>query len=156
MKNLMYLLPLAVLLTLVSCSDEEAKSEKTVETEKKEPKPLLEREPEVKDYLEITTEIVNEYVAVCENLLTTLEKLDAGELGLMEAAKAAQNLLDSWESIEELEHTLAQQEGVKKSIESRLNTKDIAEFSAMYLETVERVDSLKQRIESSNLNKYLK
>lgn len=156
MKRLMYVLPLTLTMLTVSCSGKEAPEGENDATEQQEEvKPLVEREPEVKDYLDITKEMVDEYVTVGENLLTTMEKLDAGELGMLESATAVQELLESWDAIDELSHSLEQQEGLKKSIEKKLNKKDMIEFTGMYLETIQRMDSLRQRIESSDLNKYL-
>lgn len=156
MKKILFVLPLTVLLFAVSCSEEKKAIEKEETTVKeKDTRPLLEREPEVKDYLESTNEIIEEYLTVAETALTTMEKLDAGTLGLLESASTVQELLVSWTKIDNLSKGLDEQDNLKETIENKLNSDDLLEFTLMYSETIQRVDSLRQRIESSDLTKYM-
>ncbi len=157
-KNLrltLFALPIFGLLLFTSCS-EDAPAEDTGTTEEEQPaKPLVEREPEVKEYFEVMNGIIEEYLNVGETLLTSAEKLDAGDLGLIESATAIQDLLESWDALDELEESLGQQGTIKENIESKLNAKDALEFADMYNKSLQRVDSLAQRLDSLDLEKYL-
>ena len=146
--------PVMATLILASCSEEAA--EETNETTQEQQKPLIEREPEVKDYLETMNEMIDEYIGITETLLNTVEDLDAGELNYLESALAAQTVMESWEKLEELEESLEQQEGLQEQIEKRLNGEDIKEFAMMCTETLARLQEVEKRIENSSLQKYLK
>lgn len=155
MKRLIYLLPILASLSFVSCS-EDAPSEKPKKEKEAEVKPLIEREPVVKDYFETMNEVIEEYMNVTETTLNTLEKLDKNELGYVETLSATQDLLVSWNKLNELEASFENQEDLKTTIEKKLNAGDIAEFTAMYAKSMERFNELSKRIEESDLNKYLK
>ena len=124
--------------------------------EEKPEKPLVEREPEVKEYFEVMNGMIEEYLNVGESLISLAEKLDSGDVGLLEYAGVAQELLESWDELDELEESLDQQGTIKENIEAKLNPKDALEFADMYTASLTRIDSLTQRIENLDLEKYLK
>lgn len=154
MRKLIYVLPIALTFTMMSCSENEAAENETPKA-KVEEKPLIERNEEVKDYFETLNEMIDEYISVADNVLTAFEQLESGDIDVLKAVTVTQELLTSWENIEELNHSLSQQEDMKAVIEKKLNAKDITEFATMYGETVARIDSLNQRIQESDLNKYI-
>lgn len=153
MKTVIYFLPLVLFIGMTSCSED---AQKEVKTEKKEPlKPLVERDPEVKDYFESMNEMIDEYIVVGETVLTTLEKLDSGKLGYLETAATVQGLLENWQTIDTLQVRINAQEDLKGLIEERLNPKDLAEFAAMYTKTQSRFNEFLMRLEGSDLKKYI-
>ena len=154
MKKLIYILPLALTVTLFSCSNNENTEEETPKKEV-EVKPLIERDEEVKDYFETLNDMIDEYINVADNILKAYEELESGDIDVLKAISVTQDLLTSWENIEELNHSLGQQEDMKSVIEKKLNAKDVMEFTTMYSETIARIDSLNQRIQDSNLQKYI-
>lgn len=150
-------LPLFTLFVFTSCSDDKSGSgEEGTKTEEEKPKePLMDRDPQVKEYFKVLNEMINEYITVGETTLDIAEKLDQGKLGLMDAAKASSQLLEAMEAIQELEESLAQQGTIKENIERNLNAEDILEFTQMYSESLSRVDSITKRLEEVDVSKYL-
>lgn len=149
-------MPLFGLLLFTSCSEEAPAKEEEVTTEETQPvKPLVEREPDVKEYFEVMNGMIEEYLNVGETLMTTAENLESGDLGLLESATAIQNLLESWDELDELQESLGQQGTIKENIEAKLNAKDALEFADMYSASVQRIDSLTQRLQNMDLQKYL-
>jgi hypothetical protein len=146
---------LCFVFVLIGCSDSSSETE-AAGTEKQEPKkPLVEREPEVKAYFEVMNTIIDEYLTVGETVLNSVEKLDSGDLGLLESAAAVQELYESWEEIEELEKALEQQGTIKENIESKLTPKDMLEFKEMYQGSATRIEALVKRLEEVDYEKYL-
>lgn len=145
-----------MVIALVGCSDSTTETEKSKTEIQEEKKPLVEREPEVKAYFEVMNTIIEEYLTVGETVLNSVEKLDSGDLGLLESAAAVQELSESWEEIEELEKSLEQQGTIKENIESKLTPKDMLEFKEMYQNSAKRIEDLVKRLEEVDYKKYLK
>jgi len=149
-------LPLLSVFILTGCSEETPETEEPKVEEEKPKEPLIEREPEVKEYFEVYNDVVDEYITVGETILSTVESLDSGDLGLLETAAAAQELYESWDKLEDLNKALEQQGTIKENIEANLNPKDILEFKNMYEESYNRVEDLIKRVEAIDYDKYLK
>lgn len=149
-------LPLLGMFLFTSCSEDAASDDSEVVVEKEEEqKPLEEREPEVKAYFEVMNGIVEEYLNVGETLIAAAEKIDAGDLGLLESASAVQDLLGAWDALDELEESLGQQGTIKENIEAKLNPKDALEFAQMYTASIARMEELATRLDDLDLEKYL-
>lgn len=147
-------LPMIGIVLFTSCSEDKKDSE-GAKTEKKESeKPLLERNADVKEYFEVLNKMINEYISVGETTLDIVEKLEHGKLGIMDAAVASGELVESMAQIEELNQSLAQQGTIKENVEAKLNAKDLAKFNAMYSESLARMDTLSKRLDSLDLNSY--
>lgn len=157
-KNYLLLLafPLCTMLILTGCSGEAPATDETQTEEETPQKPLIEREPEVKEYFEVLNNVIEEYLTVGETILTSVEQLDSGDLGLLETAAAAQELYESWDKIEDLNKALEQQGTIKENVEANLNPKDMLEFKNMYEESYKRVEDLIKRVEEIDYEKYLK
>ena len=157
LRLLLLALPMFGLLLFTSCSDNADADGEADAAEEKEvvEKPLEEREPEVKEYFEVMNGIIEEYLNAGETLISTAEKLDAGDLGLLESATAIQDLLEAWDSLDELEESLGQQGTIKENIEAKLNPKDALEFANMYSASLERMEELATRLDNLDLEKYL-
>ncbi|XOV68774.1 MAG: hypothetical protein ACFHU9_06250 [Fluviicola sp.] len=152
---LLIALPLCAAFVFTGCSSEEEDNSndkaKTEETQK----PLVERDPQVKEYFKVLNEVVNEYVTLGETTLDVVEKLEKAELSVLDGAAATAQLLESLNAIQELEETLEQQGTIKENVEKNLNAKDMLEFKEMYSETMARVDSLSKRLDNIDSAKYL-
>jgi hypothetical protein len=155
LRLLLLALPMLTLLFTTSCSEDPADSKDDAVEEEKPLEPLVDREPEVKEYFKVMNNVIEEYLDAGETLISTMENLESGKLGLLESAAAVQDLMESWESIEELEGSLEKQGTVKENIEAKLNAKDMLEFKDMYSESITRMDELAKRIEDLDLTKYL-
>lgn len=151
-------LPMCAMIVFTGCSEDEAdtKKEEAKKEQEKPKEPLVDRDPQVKEYFKVLNEVINEYLTVGETTLDIAEKLDKGELNLMDAATATSQLVESWNSIEELEESLAQQGTIKENIEKNLNAADMLEFKDMYTESYARMDSISKRLEEVDVSKYLK
>ena len=148
-------LPLFGVLVFTSCSEDASEKEET-KIEKKEPeKPLTERNENVKEYFEVLNKMINEYITAGETTLDIVEKLEKGKLGVMDAAVATGELLESMGSIQELNESLAQQGTIKENVEAKLNAKDLAKFQKMYAESLARMDSLSKRLDSVDVDTYI-
>lgn len=149
------LLPVALVLMVSSCSsgssEEVTKSEEEV-TEK----PLVEREPQVKEFFEVMNTMVDECFTLGETVLESVERLDAGKLGLLESAATLQELYESWDKIDEINASLKQQDRLKENLTAKLNPKDLLEFKGMYEASVARMDTIMKRLEAMDVEKYLK
>jgi len=155
MKRILIALPMLGLLAISACSED---APKTVAKEEKvitPPKPLIERDADVRDYFDTMNEMIDAYIAVGETMLTTLEQLDSGKLGYLESAAAAQGLLESWSKIEAMTTEMQEHEDIKKTIESKLNPKDVLEFTQQFEDVMARLKALTDRMEESSLNKYI-
>ncbi len=150
-------LPMCALLVFTGCSsDETGGNDDETKTEEEKPKePLADRDPQVKEYFKVLNEVINEYLTVSETTLGIVEKLDEGELNLIDAASATAQLLESMDAIQELEESLEQQGTIKENIEKNLNAKDIMEFTEMYTESLSRMDSITKRLEEVDVTSYL-
>jgi len=149
-------LPLFAFVTLYSCSEDSSNKEETTKEKKEEQKPLVERNEDVKEYFEVLNDIIGEYMDVAETTLTILEKLDSGKLNVMDAAVASGELVESMSELEELNESLTQQGTIKENVEAKLNAKDLIKFNKMYSESLVRVDSLSARLDSLDIEAYLK
>ncbi|MCR9172751.1 MAG: hypothetical protein NXI10_09680 [bacterium] len=152
---LLVALPMFALLAFTSCSNEADDTGDGTKTEEKESKPLIEREPQVKEYFKVLNEVINEYIKVGETALDVLEKLDQDDLNAMDAMTASVKLMESMEAIQELEESLEQQGTIKENVEKNLNAEDILKFTEMYKESMARMDSVSKRLAEIDVNSYL-
>lgn len=155
MKKILIALPMLGILAMTACTEEAPKKLEKEEKVVTPPKPLDERDTEVRDYFVTMNEIVDAYVTVGETVMTTVEQLESGKLGYLESAAAAQELLESWSKIEAINTSLEAHEDLKKTIEKKLNPKDVLEFTQQYGEVMERLKALTDRMAKSDLKKYL-
>lgn len=156
LRLFLVLLPLFAVLFTTSCADEASDEGKDPVEEQKPIEPLIDREPEVKEYFKVTNELIEEYLNVGESILTVVEKFEEGKMGLAEGAAAGAELITAWESIDELSKSLEQQGTIKENIEASLNPKDALEFAEMYSESAARIEELSKRIEAIDVDTYLK
>ncbi|PWL28146.1 MAG: hypothetical protein DCO96_09215 [Fluviicola sp. XM-24bin1] len=149
--------PMFAMFLFTGCSDESSDSSgEDPKTEEETPKePLVDRDPQVKEYFKVLNEMINEYLTVGETTLDIAEKLDQGDLNLLDAATATAELIEAMESIEELNESLTQQGTIKENIEKNLNAKDMLEFKDMYSESMARMDSISKRIEEIDWESYI-
>ncbi len=156
---LLLAVPMCSMLVFTSCSSEDSSDnsgEKPNTEEEKPQEPLVDRDPQVKEYFRVLNDMINEYMDLGETTLEVVEKLDKGELNLLDAATATTALIESMDAIEELNESLAQQGTIKENIEKNLNAKDMLEFKDMYTESITRMDSISKRLEEVDVSKYLK
>ncbi len=155
MKKLWIAFPMVAVLILGACTEDAPEKVKEAPATVEAPLPLIDRDADVKDYFETMNELVDEYVTLGETILNSLENLDSGKMGYLEMAAAGQDLLESWNKIDVITESIEAHEDLKTTIESKLNPKDVLEFTEMYEQTVARVTALSERIAASDLNKYL-
>jgi hypothetical protein len=148
MKKYITILPLFLLFVAASCSDQAPAEE--VE-EKEEPKALIEREPEVREYMEVANEVVEEYITVAETFLENAEKLNEGGMGTIDAISMVTELASASQKIQELNEEMEKLDERKAEIEEKLTAEDVTEFVMLYGETTKRAMELAQRVQQSDI-----
>jgi len=146
MKKYFAFLPMFVLLIAASCSETTPKEEP-----KEEPKkPLIEREPEVREYLEVVDELVNEYLTLGEAFLDKMEEVESGEMDIMANLQALSEMGESALKISELTEELQGLEQTKTELEGKLDAEDVIEFGLMFTDKMQRFHDLAKRVEASD------
>ena len=155
-RMILRVIPIVFLLMFSSCSNESSEEVRTKSEEAVTEKPLTEREPQVKEFFEVVNTMVDECFTLGETVLESVERLDAGKLGLLETAATLQELYESWDKIDEINASLKQQDKIKENLTAKLNPRDLLEFKDMYETSVARVDTIMKRLEAIDVEKYLK
>jgi hypothetical protein len=145
MKRILSLTVLLVLPLFYSCSGE-PEQEKQVEEVKK---PLIEREPEVRQYFEVLDDMIDEYMLIAETFLDNAEKIESGDMGALESLSLIAKMGDSALKIQSLNEEMEKLDEKKTSIEEKLPTEDLQEFLLMYADNTAKFMELAKRIEES-------
>jgi Mg2+ and Co2+ transporter CorA len=153
MKKYLAVLPLFLLLIATSCTETDTPSDPKVEKEEQK-KPLLEREPEVREYLEVVDELVDEYLTLGENLLDDYEELESGDMDTFEKFEAIGELAQSVLEIEELTGEFNKLNDKKSKCEEKLDADDIIEFGLLFNDKMERFYELSERVKNTDFSSF--
>ena len=149
MKKYVSFLPIFLLFIAFGCSEPApVKETKPVETEKS----LLEREPEVREYLEVVDEAVDKYLTVAEDFIDNYDKFEGGEMTTLEQLSMVAEMSDSYFEIMELNEELIKIEDKKSEVEGVLDGDDLTDFGVMVADKMVRYNELVARIDSTDFS----
>ncbi len=151
MKKYLVILPVFLLLVASSCSEAESTPESSVENEESK-KPLLEREPDLKEYLDVLDVAVDEYLTLGENLLDHYESFEEGDMDTFEKIEAMAEISQSLLAIEELTTELGEMEETRSKLEKELDADDLLEFGLLFNDKMERINELSERISTTDFS----
>lgn len=147
MKKFVALFPLIFLFVTISCSES---PEKDVKSEEPIVKPLIEREPEVREYFEVLDELLDEYVLAAEIFLDSYDKKVKGDIKVLEQIEALGELYESYSNVMELTDEFSELEIKRTDLERSLSEADIIEFGLKFSEKMVRYKELYKRIEETD------
>lgn len=150
MKKFLAVLPLFLLFVVTSCSEAETPTE---EPKVEEKKPLVEREPEVREYLDVVDELVGEYLTLGETFMDNMDKANAGDLSTIEKMQVLLGMSDTALKISELSAELELVDTSKSDLEKKLDADDVIEFGMILTEKMQRFNDLAKRIEEADYEK---
>ena len=117
-------------------------------------KPLLEREPEVRKYLEVVDELVDEYFTLGEHLLDDYAELEANTMDPFETLEAIGELAESVLEIETLTEEFNKIEDKKSKFEEKMDADDIIEFGLLFNDKMKRFYELSKRVENTDFTSF--
>lgn len=149
MKKYISFLPIFLLIVAFGCSEPETTPEKEPkEVEVK--KPLLEREPEVREYFVVVDDMVDKYLTVAETFLDTYDKMEEGEIATIDKITAIGDMTSSFVEIMAITDELSKLEAKRTEVESILDGEDVIEFGLMLSDKLVRYNEIVQRIDSTD------
>ena len=151
-KKFAFLSVFLVLITL-GCSDTDPKKDQDDTEQVEEPKkPLLERDVEAKEYLELVGELTDQYLTLGEDFLGQYESFEKGDMDTFEKIGALGELTQDVLKIEELSAELSLLEQRKSTIEKKMDADDLIEFGLLFNEKMERFNALYERIQKTDFS----
>jgi hypothetical protein len=104
------------------------------------PVPLVERNPEVRKYIDVLTDLVNEYCTLVEESVTKAqelkEKQEAGEVGFFDGLDMVSSVATSAIKIKTLSDEIEEMAADKATFEKELSDADFKEFLGLYTTTL--------------------
>lgn len=99
------------------------------------PLPLVERNPEVRKYIDVLSELVNEYCTLMQETIAKAkemeEKQDAGEIGILDGIDMLSGAATSLIKIKNLADEIESMEAQKADFEKNLSAEDFKEFLSL-------------------------
>lgn len=115
------------------------------------PAPLIERNPEVRKYMDVLSELVDEYCTLVEETITKAEEMDkkqeSGEVTIFDGIDMLSGMATSAMKIKNLSDEIESMEAEKAQFEKDLSPEDFKEFLTLYTKTLMRFYELAERAE---------
>lgn len=113
------------------------------------PAPLVERNPEVRKYIDVLSELVDEYCILVEQTLVKAQEMEkkqeAGEVGILDGIDMLSTVATSAIKIKNLSDEIEAMEVDKEKFEKELSAEDFKEFLGLYTKTLTRFYELAER-----------
>lgn len=115
------------------------------------PEPLIERNPEVRRYIDVLTDLTTEYCALVEETLVKAEEMEkkqeAGEVSFLDGVDMLSGVATSVIKIKNLSDEIASMEVQKEDFQKTLSGEDFKEFLALYTNSLTCFYSLAEKAE---------
>ena len=116
------------------------------------PVPLIERNEEVRKYIDVLSDLVDEYCTLVEETVTKAEQLekkqeDGEEVTIFDGLDMLSGMASSAMKIKNLSDEIESMEAQKAAFEKDLSVEDFKEFLTLYTKTLTRFYELAKRAE---------